>query len=83
MPNEPDRQGNQIASEPGRTAQVDMRRIFLLSPAWLGGRRTEMLLREEAGFDLAVRLRKGQATIGDVYSFISGLYFRGKLAYDR
>jgi hypothetical protein len=40
-----------------------------------------MLLREQAGFDVAVRLRQGTATIGDVYAFISGLYFRGKLAY--
>jgi hypothetical protein len=40
-----------------------------------------MLVREQAGFDLAVRLRKGTASIGEVYSFISGLYFRGKMAY--
>lgn len=40
-----------------------------------------MLLREEAGFDLAVRLRQGAATIGEVYAFISELYFRGKMAY--
>jgi hypothetical protein len=40
-----------------------------------------MLLREQARFDLAVRLRQGCATIGEIYAFISGLYFRGKLAY--
>ncbi len=40
-----------------------------------------MLVRERAGFDLAVKLREGSATIGEVYSFISGLYFRGKMAY--
>jgi hypothetical protein len=40
-----------------------------------------MLLREGAAFDLAVRLRQGTATIGELYSFISGLYFRGKIAY--
>ena len=40
-----------------------------------------MLLREQAGFDVAVKLRQGAATIGEVYAFISGLYFRGKLAY--
>lgn len=40
-----------------------------------------MLLRKQADFDLAVKLRQGQATIGEVYSFISGLYFRGKMAY--
>src|SRR4051794_9025043 len=40
-----------------------------------------MLLREQATFDVATRLRQGAATIGEVYAFISGLYFRGKLAY--
>ena len=55
--------------------------IFLLSPCRTGGPRTSMLLRAGAGFDLAVRLREGGATIGEIFSFISGLYFRGKLAY--
>jgi len=40
-----------------------------------------MLMREQAEFDLAVRLRRGEATISEIYAFISGLYFRGKLAY--
>src|SRR5579875_606902 len=40
-----------------------------------------MLLRERAQFDLAVKLREGAATVGEIYSFISGLYFRGKMAY--
>ncbi len=40
-----------------------------------------MLLREQAAFNLAIKLRQGEATIGEVYSFISGLYFRGKLTY--
>jgi hypothetical protein len=53
----------------------------LLSPAKAGGRRYDMLLREGAAFDLAVRLRQGSATIGEIYSFMSGLYFRGKMAY--
>jgi len=56
-------------------------RVFLLSPARAGGIRFEMLLRTEARFDLAVKLREGAATIGEVYTFISGLYFRGKMAY--
>ncbi len=42
-----------------------------------------MLLRRDASFDLAVRLREGAATIGETYAFVSGLYFRGKLAYAR
>jgi hypothetical protein len=56
-------------------------RVFLLSPAKAGGPRYSLLLREQADFDLARRLRQGAATIGEVYSFISGLYFRGKMAY--
>jgi hypothetical protein len=40
-----------------------------------------MLVREQASFDLAVKLRQGTALISEVYSFISGLYFRGKMAY--
>jgi hypothetical protein len=39
------------------------------------------LLRPEASFALAERLRDRKATLGEVYAFISGLYFRGKLAY--
>ena len=41
-----------------------------------------MLLSRAAGFDLAeqVRSRDG-APLGDVFAFLSGLYFRGKLAY--
>ncbi len=43
-----------------------------------------MLLSERAGFDLARRLRgPGGTPLGEVFSFVSGLYFRGKLAYAR
>lgn len=58
-------------------------RIFLLSPARCDGRRAQMLLNPNAGFDLAQRIRPdgGGAPIGEVFSFLSGLYFRGKLAY--
>jgi hypothetical protein len=38
-------------------------------------------MREQADFELAQRLREGSATIGEIYSFISGLYFRGKMVY--
>jgi hypothetical protein len=58
-----------------------MFRIFLLSPARLDGRRAEILSSPKASFDLAVRLKNGGAPIGEVFSFLSGLYFRGKLAY--
>jgi hypothetical protein len=68
------------ATEP---AGVPRRVVFLLSPAHCGGRRAEILLREEASFPLAVRLRDSGAPLGEVFSFLSGLYFRGKLAYGR
>jgi hypothetical protein len=59
-------------------------RVFLLSPAFTGGKRGELLLRPAAAFDLAVRLRSAAgAPLGEVFSFLSGLYFRGKLAYAR
>ncbi len=57
-------------------------RIFLLSPAHCSGKRAGFLLRQSARSTLAQRLRSGEgATIGEVFTFMSGLYFRGKLAY--
>lgn len=56
-------------------------RIFLLSPAHAGGERARLVLNEGAQFPLAVRLRREGAPIGEVFSFVSGLYFRGKMAY--
>ncbi len=59
-----------------------MTRTFLLSPAYAGGRRAQMLLGNRAEFSLARRLRDGQlVSLGEVFTFLSGLYFRGKLAY--
>jgi hypothetical protein len=58
-------------------------RIFLLSPAHSGGLRARMLLRPEAKFELARRVQIGDAALGEVFAFCSGLYFRGKLAYAR
>jgi hypothetical protein len=55
--------------------------VYLLSPAKCGGIRAGIVLREEARFDLALRLRAGAASLGEVFTFMSGLYFRGKLAY--
>lgn len=58
-----------------------MGRIFLLSPAKASGRRAQLLLRPQTNFELARRLQIRDATIGEVFTFCSGLYFRGKLAY--
>lgn len=42
------------------------------------------MLSPTAGFQLARQLQSGAgAPLGDVFSFVSGLYFRGKLAYAR
>jgi hypothetical protein len=57
-------------------------KIFLMSPAFSGGRRGQMVMRPEAQFPLAQRLRSpGGAPLGEVFAFMSGLYFRGKMAY--
>jgi len=57
-------------------------RVFLLSPANCSGTRAKQILSPNARFALAcaLRSRKG-AMLGDVFAFISGLYFRGKLTY--
>ena len=57
------------------------RRVFLLSPANAAGLRAQQVVRDGANFDLAKRLRREGAPLGEVFSFVSGLYFRGKLAY--
>ena len=55
--------------------------VFILSPANTSGKRAGLLMRPQAAFDLAVRLRTTGAPIAEIYSFMSGLYFRGKVAY--
>jgi hypothetical protein len=60
-----------------------MKRIYFLSPAHSGGKRAALLTRPEASFELARQLQIGAASLGDVFAFCSGLYFRGKLAYAR
>jgi hypothetical protein len=59
-------------------------RIFLLSPADCSGPRALLLHRPDSGHDLARRLRGEEgAALGDVFTFVSSLYFRGKLTYAR
>lgn len=66
----------------GDITDLPRNRIFLLSPAYAGGLRAQMILSSRAQFDLARRLQsRERATIGEVFAFLSGLYFRGKLAY--
>ena len=60
-----------------------MQRVFLLSPANCGGTRAKQVLSPNA----RVRARGSScgrargAALGDVFAFVSGLYFRGKLTY--
>jgi hypothetical protein len=59
-------------------------RLFLLSPAKSAGKRAELILNPRAGFELARRLHRGEAVpISEIFTFLSGLYFRGKIAYSR
>jgi hypothetical protein len=59
-------------------------RIFLLSPAHCGGKRAKQIVSPKAAFPLAEQLRSREgARLGDVFCFVSGLYFRGKLTYAR
>jgi hypothetical protein len=59
-----------------------LNRVFLLSPANCGGIRAKQALSPRAEFALAAALRSADgAPLGDLFSFVSGLYFRGKLTY--
>ncbi len=60
-----------------------MNRVFILSPARADGRRAQLLTRPQATFELARQTQIGDAALGDVFTFCSGLYFRGKLTYAR
>jgi len=55
--------------------------LFLLSPARAGGPRAQQLARSKT--ELGAKLRAGTAPLGDVFAWLSALYFRGKLAYAR
>lgn len=59
-----------------------MHRVFLLSPANCSGKRAGYLLNGRSSTPLAERLRSSTgAPLGEVFTFMSALYFRGKLAY--
>jgi len=61
----------------------DKSRIFLLSPANLSGKRGKLMWGGFSCCAMALKLRDGGAPLGEVFTFVSGLYFRGKLAYAR
>jgi hypothetical protein len=59
-------------------------RIFLLSPADCRGRRAHQVLSARSTHAVAVAMRsRPGAPLGDLFAFISALYFRGKLTYAR
>jgi hypothetical protein len=58
-------------------------RIFLLSPANVAGIRGRLIMSSQGKLELANRLRGEGVPLGEVFTFISGLYFRGKVAYAR
>jgi hypothetical protein len=55
--------------------------VFLLSPAFCGGRRASILLNAKSQAVTARELRAGRLSLGGAFTFMSGLYFRGKLSY--
>jgi hypothetical protein len=61
-----------------------LNRVFILSPASCRGRRAAQLLSPRSATPLASQLRSTEgAPLGEVFTFFSSLYFRGKLTYAR
>lgn len=60
-----------------------MHRVFLLSPAKVGGVRARLLLNKRAPFALARQFHASGLALADIFSFASALYFRGKITYAR
>jgi hypothetical protein len=58
-------------------------RVFVLSPASCNGLRARWLLKKNSRSDLARRLRADGVPLGELFTHLSALYFRGKLAYAR
>ena len=59
-------------------------RVFLLSPARPAGVRAEQLTSPRARFGAAQRYRSPEGvTLEEAFTFMSSLYFRGKITYAR
>jgi hypothetical protein len=56
-------------------------RVFLLSPAQASGVRARLLLNPKASFALARQFQHEGVSLAQIFSFSSGLYFRGKITY--
>lgn len=73
--------GQTVGSVQAAGAKQSSELVYLLSPANAAGRRAKMLLNPAANFELAERLRGTGISLGEAFSFMSALYFRGKMAY--
>ena len=74
----------EVSPYDGEPGERMPRRIFLLSPASTSGERAVRLLDGRSTSALAPGLRSAPGVpLGEVFSFLSSLYFRGKLAYAR
>lgn len=63
---------------------IDPGKIFLLSPASLNGERAKLLLSPTGRSETARQIRSPEgASLEEVFTFVSSLYFRGKMAYVR
>lgn len=60
-----------------------VQRVFLLSPAKVSGVRAGLLLNRKAPFALARTFHREGLPLADIFTFASGLYFRGKITYAR
>lgn len=60
-----------------------MQRVFLLSPAKVSGIRAGLLLNPNAPFPLARQFHRTGLSLAEIFTFASGLYFRGKITYAR
>lgn len=72
---------NVQGSDTSNCKQQPVSRLFLLSPANTSAIRAQLLLNRDSSFELARRIQRDGAPLGEVFSFISSLYFRGKIAY--
>src|SRR5206468_3659927 len=64
-------------------SELTVQRVFLLSPAKVSGARAGLLLNPRATFALARQFHREGLSLAEVFSFASGLYFRGKITYAR
>jgi hypothetical protein len=70
--------------QPPASRYVHRRTIFLLSPARCGGERGLRLIDGTSESPLALRLQQPEGVpLGEVFTYLSSLYFRGKLTYAR